>query len=92
MSDIHTQGDALGWNIMPRCGRRQKITAATGLPVSERPADTECASGSLPANGELDGVLLLKQKNLPRPLLAKEGSINAQPRSVMATLAFENAL
>jgi hypothetical protein len=24
MSDIPTQGDALGWNIMPRCGGRQK--------------------------------------------------------------------
>ena len=27
------------------------------------------------AKGELEGVLLLKQKNLPRPLLGKEGSI-----------------
>ena len=31
------------------------------------------------AKGELEGVLLLKQKNLPRPLLGKEGSIYSQP-------------
>ncbi len=36
------------------------------------------------AKGELEGVLLLKQKNLPRPLFGKEGSVYSQPRYIAA--------
>ena len=34
------------------------------------------------AKGELEGVLCLKQKNFPQPLLGKEGSIDSQPLGV----------